>query len=90
MKMIKRLKAAIAKIELEPASRQRMAAQVLEHIIAGTDEITNLSEEGAKGLDEGLRQAERGQFASQEDVDKMFSRYLFEGPRPVRRASRGF
>ena len=90
MPMIKRLSAAIAKIELEPASRQRMAAQVLEHIIAGTDEITILSEEGAKGLDEGLRQAVRGEFASQEEVEKLFSRYQFEGPRPFRRASRRF
>jgi hypothetical protein len=73
--MIKVLEDAIEKIKGLPEDRQAYAAEVLEQIAAGNGgEIYVIPEEHRAAVLEGLEQARRGEFASDEEVDAVLRR----------------
>ena len=73
--MIKVLEQAIEKVRRLPEDRQAYAAQVLEEIASGTDGVYRLSEDERRLLSEGIEAADRGDFASEADVEAVLARY---------------
>jgi len=73
--MIKVLEQAIEKIRALPEERQAYAAHVLEEIASEADEVPPLSDDERRLLREGVEAADRGDFASEEDVEAVLSRY---------------
>ena len=72
--MMKALEIAIEKLKALPEDRQAYAAEVIEHIAASDDGVFRIPEEHMKGVLEGLAQAQSGEFASDEDVDRVLRR----------------
>lgn len=59
--------------QLEPAEQDELARTIME-IVGGADEsVYVLSEEERAAVEEGLAQAERGEFASDDEVAAHFS-----------------
>ena len=73
--MIKVLEVAIEKVRALPEDRQVRAAQVLEEIASETDGLYRLSDAERELLREGVEAADRGDFASEADVEAVLSRY---------------
>ena len=73
--MIKVLEQAIEKVRALSEDRQVRAAQVLEEIASETDGPYRLSDEERAPLREGVEAADRGDFASEADVESVLSRY---------------
>jgi hypothetical protein len=72
--MMKALEIAIEKLKALPEDRQAYAAEVIEHIAASDDGVFHIPDEHMKGVLEGLAQAQSGEFASDEDVDRALRR----------------
>jgi predicted transcriptional regulator len=73
--MIKVLEDAIEKIKELPEDRQAYAAEVLQQIAAANaSERYVIPEEHRAAVLEGLEQARRGEFASDEEVDAVLRR----------------
>jgi len=72
--MMKALEIAIEKLKALPEDRQAYAAEVIEHIAASDDGVFHIPEEHMKGVLEGLAQAQRGEFADEEEVDRALRR----------------
>ena len=73
--MTELLEKAIAKLRELPPEEQDQAAELLMHFAAGWEEIIELDEETRAAIREGLEQAERGEFASDEDMEALFARF---------------
>ena len=73
--MIKVLEQAIEKVRALPEDRQVRAALALEEIASETDGTYRLSDEERALLREGVDAADRGDFASEADVEAVLSRY---------------
>ena len=73
-RMMKALEIAIEKLKALPEDRQAYAAEVIEHIAASDDGVFHIPEEHMKGVLEGLAQAQRGEFADEEEVDRALRR----------------
>ena len=59
--------------QLEPAEQDELARTIME-IVGGADEsVYVLSEEERAAVEEGLAQAERGEFASDDEVAALLS-----------------
>jgi len=72
--MMKALEIAIEKLKALPEDRQAYAAEVIEHIAASDDGVFHIPEEHMKGVLEGLAQAQRGELADEEEVDRALRR----------------
>ena len=72
--MMKALEIAIEKLKALPEERQAYAAEVIEQIAASDDGIFHIPEEHMAAVREGLAQAQRGEFADEEEVDRALRR----------------
>jgi predicted transcriptional regulator len=72
--MIKALEKAIAQFNNLPPERQAYAALVLQHIADDDRTPFEVPVEHRAAVLEGLAQAERGEFASEEDVERALRR----------------
>jgi predicted transcriptional regulator len=72
--MIKALEKAIAQINDLPPERQAYAALVLKQIADDDGTLFEVPAEHRAAVLEGLAQAERGEFASEEDVERALRR----------------
>jgi ABC-type nitrate/sulfonate/bicarbonate transport system substrate-binding protein len=71
--MIKALEQAIQKVRALPEEKQQLAAELLEELAADVAPY-NLSPEERDAVRDGLAQADRGEFASDADVEKLLRR----------------
>ena len=71
--MIKALETAIAKVRALPEDKQQLAAELLEEL-AAVEVPYALSDAESAAVREGLANADRGEFASDEDVENMLRR----------------
>ena len=69
--MIKVLEQAIEKLKKLPEERQAYAAEVLEQIAAQEAGVFEIPDEHIAAVMEGLDQAERGEFASDEEIEAL-------------------
>lgn len=72
--MIKVLEQAIEKIKKLPQERQVLAAEVLEQIASGDGEPFIVPEEDRAAVLEGLEQARRGEFASDDEMAALWKK----------------
>jgi predicted transcriptional regulator len=72
--MIKALEKAIEQINSLPPERQAYAALVLQQIAADDGAPFEVPAEHRAAVLEGLAQAERGEFANEEDVERALHR----------------
>ena len=73
--MTKLLEHAIAKVRELPEADQDEAAEVLLTVISKREEPVRLDEETRAAVREGLEQARRGEFVSDEDMAEFFKRH---------------
>jgi hypothetical protein len=73
--MTKVLEDAIEKVRRLPEDRQAYVAEVLEQIAAAGSEVFIVPEDHRAGVLEGLGQAERGEFASDEEMTGLWKKY---------------
>ncbi len=73
-RMIKALEIAIEKLKRLPQDRQAYAAEVIEELAADDGDVFEIPEDHLPGALEGLAQAERGEFASDEEVERALRR----------------
>lgn len=72
--MIKVLEQAIEKAKALPSDQQAYVAQVIEEIAAESVTLHQLTDEERKLVREGLAELDRGEFASDSDVEKILHR----------------
>jgi predicted transcriptional regulator len=72
--MTKVLEDAIAKVRKLPEDRQAYIAEVLEQFAAAGDAPFAVPEDHRAAVLEGLRQAERGEFASDEEMAALWKK----------------
>ena len=72
--MIKVLEEAIEKIRKLPQERQVYVAEVLEQIAAAGSDVFDVPEEHRAAVLEGLGQAERGEFVSDEEMAALWKK----------------
>ena len=68
--MTKVLEDAIEKVRKLPADRQAYAAELLEHIVAAGSDPFVVPEAHRAAVLEGLGQAERGEYVSEDEIFK--------------------
>ena len=73
--MIKALEQAIEKVKKLPKERQEYAAEVLEQIAEAGDEIYALSDEERRLVRQGLAELDRGDFATDAEVEAAYARF---------------
>ncbi len=73
-RMIKALEIAIEKLKCLPEDKQAYAAGVIEEIAAADDEVFRIPDDHLPAVLEGLAEAERGEFASDEEVERALRR----------------
>lgn len=71
--MIKVLEQAISKVRLLSEEKQRLAADLLEEL-AAADEPYELSAEELAAVQQGLDQANRREFVTDEEADELLNR----------------
>ena len=72
--MTKVLEDAIEKVRRLPEDRQAYVAEVLEQIAAAGSDLFVVPEEQRAAVLEGLEQAERGEFASDEEMAALWKK----------------
>lgn len=72
--MIKVLEQAIEKVKKLPEDRQVYAAEVLEQIAAAGSDVFVVPDGHREAVLEGLEQAERGEFASDEEMAALWKK----------------
>ncbi len=72
--MIKVLETAIEKVKALPPERQAYAAEILEHIVAASAEPHHVPDDHRAGVVEGLEQAKRGEFATDEEMAALWKK----------------
>jgi ABC-type nitrate/sulfonate/bicarbonate transport system substrate-binding protein len=72
-RMIKALEQAIQKVRALPEEKQQLAAELLEELAADLEPYI-LSPEELEAVRQGLEQANRGEFASDAEVEKLLRR----------------
>ncbi len=73
--MTRLLTRAFAELEKLPADRQDEMAAMLLDLMAGDKADFTLSPEQEAGLRSAIEQANRGEFATREDMDSLFAKY---------------
>jgi len=66
--------AAIALARTLPQQKQQIAAEFIERLAANSGELYQLSPEEEAAIEEGLAEAERGEFISDEAVNTILRR----------------
>ena len=69
------IKAIADRIPAWSEERQQLALEYLAWLENPDDDAEDLTEEGWADLEEGLAEADRGEFASEEEVQAIFDRY---------------
>jgi hypothetical protein len=72
--MTKVLEDAIEKVRRLPEDRQAYVAEVLEQIAAAGSDLFVVPEEDREAVLEGLREAERGEFATDEEMAALWKK----------------
>jgi predicted transcriptional regulator len=72
--MIKVLEDAIDKVRRLPEDRQAYVAEVLEQIAAAGSHLFTVPEEHRAAVREGLEQAERGEFVSDDEMAALWKK----------------
>ena len=72
--MMKILQEAVEKVKRLPEARQVDAAEILEQIAAAGDDVFVVPGEHREAVLEGLAEAERGDYATDEQVDATLKR----------------
>jgi predicted transcriptional regulator len=65
----------IERVKTWPAQRQDDVARMIEAMEASGTDVYQLSDEERRAVDEGLAQAKRGEFVSDEDMEKFWTRH---------------
>ncbi|HEY4520876.1 MAG TPA: hypothetical protein VJL57_00565 [Candidatus Paceibacterota bacterium] len=73
--MTKQLSEMIEKVKTWPEWRQEDVALILQEMERQGTEIYHLSDEERAAVEEGLAQAERGEFVSDEEMEKFWKRW---------------
>lgn len=73
--MTKLLEKAIEDLKKLPEADQDEAAELLFNLMAKRQEPIRLDEETRAAIREGVAQAQRGEFASDEEVEAFFARH---------------
>jgi hypothetical protein len=73
-RMIKALEIAIEKLKRLPEDKQAWAAGAIEEIVSADDELFRIPDDHLPGVLEGLAEAERGEFASDEDMAALWKK----------------
>ena len=73
--MSQQLTELIKRVKTWPAWRQQDVARMIEAMEESGTEVYRLSDEERLLVDEGLDQANRGQFVSDEDMEKFWHRH---------------
>ncbi len=66
------LEIAIEKLKALPEDKQAYAAEVIEHIATSDDGVFHIPDEHVAGVLEGLAQAKRGEFATDEEMEALW------------------
>ena len=61
--------------QLSPEEQDELARTILEIVHGADDDVYVLSDEENAAIDEGLAQADRGEFVSDEEVRALFDRF---------------
>jgi hypothetical protein len=72
--MMKVLEDAIEKVRRLPEDRQVYVAEVLEHIAAAGSDIFAIPDEHRPAVLEGLEQADRGEFVSDDELAALWKK----------------
>ncbi|MGO9170492.1 MAG: hypothetical protein ACLP7P_00795 [Rhodomicrobium sp.] len=72
--MIKALEIAIEKLKALPEDKQAYAAEIIEEIAASDEEVFRIPDGHLPGVLEGLQQARRGEFASDEEMAALWKK----------------
>jgi hypothetical protein len=72
--MSKAFENAIEKVRRLPEDQQAYAAEILELIAAGNDEVFIVPDEHRAAVLEGLAQAERGEFATDDEMAALWKK----------------
>lgn len=72
--MIKTLEDMLTKVKFWPKERQEHAARILEAMEQPGTDVYRLSEEEHVAVSEGLEQAKRGEFVSEDDMSAFWNR----------------
>jgi hypothetical protein len=73
--MSQQLAELIKRVKTWPAWRQQDVARMIEAMEESGTEVYRLSDEERLLVDEGLDQANRGQFVSDDDMEKFWNRH---------------
>jgi|GraSoiStandDraft_32_1057276.scaffolds.fasta_scaffold2852989_2 predicted transcriptional regulator len=73
--MTQQLTKLIERVKTWPAWRQHDVARMIEAMEESGTEVYRLSDEERLLVDEGLDQANRGQFVSDDDMEKFWNRH---------------
>ena len=73
--MSQQLTKLIERVKTWPAWRQQDVARMIEAMEESGTEVYRLSDEERLIVDEGLDQANRGQFVSDDDMEKFWNRH---------------
>jgi hypothetical protein len=74
--LTKEILAIVDRIQTWPADKQQLAYDLLTWIEdKDEDDASDLTEEDWADLEEGLAEADRGEFASEEELKALFDRY---------------
>ena len=73
--MSQQLTELIKRVKTWPAWRQQDVARMIEAMEESGIEVYQLSDEERLLVDEGLQQAKRGKFVSDEDMEKFWNRH---------------
>ena len=73
--MLKELHAAVEKIKSLSGDRQRYAAEGLEQLAAGGDQVYRLSDEERLAIQEGLAELDAGLVVSDADMAAFWNRH---------------
>ncbi len=73
-RMIDALEIAIEKLKRLPEDKQAYAAELIEEVAASEEDVFRIPDDHLPGVLEGLAQAERGEFASEEEVERALRR----------------
>jgi hypothetical protein len=74
--MTNEIRAILDRVQAWPAEQQQLAYNLLTWIeTKGEDDASDLTDEDWADLEEGLAEADRGEFASEEELKALFDRY---------------
>lgn len=61
--------------QLSPEEQDKLARTIMEIVHGGEEGVYVLSEEEEAAIEVGLAEADRGEFASEEEIEAIFAKY---------------